>query len=101
MILTFLQYGNEPGIGIDYTRAAMLIRIPPYRERGSGTTESKTFWEDIKSDPGEDDDYPYDDSDFSYPTDDEMEYEYDDDDEDDEDEEDGEEQTGQESTVGL
>jgi hypothetical protein len=65
LILTVLQYGNEPGIGIDYTRAATLIRIPPYRERGSGMTGSKTFWEDIKSDPGEDD--SYDDSDFSYP----------------------------------
>src|ERR1700712_15297 len=69
LILTFFQYGNEPGIGIDYTRAAMLIRIPPYHERGSGTTELKSIWEGIKRDPSEYDgygDYDDDDSALSY-----------------------------------
>ena len=55
----------------------MLIRIPPYHERGSSMTEPKSFWEGIKRDPSEYDDYgDYDDDDsalsYSSLEDDEM-----------------------------
>lgn len=97
--LTLLQYGNEPGIGVDYTRAAMLIRIPPYHERGSGKAEPKSIWEGIKLDPAEYGDYDYDEGAFSYSSEEESmvedsEMETDDDEygEDDE-EEDGEQES--------
>lgn len=45
--LTCWQYGNEPGIGINYTRAAMLIRIPPFLQRPEKTLP-KSFWSGIK-----------------------------------------------------
>jgi hypothetical protein len=64
-------------MGIDYTRAAMFIGIPPYHERGSGTTKSKFFWEGMDSDATEDDDYVYEQSTSIYSSDDEMDYEYD------------------------
>lgn len=72
LTLTLPQYGNEPGIGIDYTRAAMLIGIPPYRERGSGTTQSELFWEGMESDGTEDDEYVYEKSTSGCSSDDEM-----------------------------
>ena len=50
--LTSFQYGNQPSLGIDYTRAAMFIRIPPYHERSSdsaGKSQPKSIWEGIPS----------------------------------------------------
>ena len=55
----------------------MLIRIPPYHERGPGMTESEYFWEGISPDFTEDDEYVYDESTSNCSSDDEMDYEYD------------------------
>jgi hypothetical protein len=84
-------------MGIDYTRAAML-GIPPYHERGSGTTQSDFLWEDMDSDATEDDEYINEESPFNYSSEDEMDYEYDEgsvDDEGSEDDEGHKEQVGQ------
>jgi hypothetical protein len=62
----FSQYSNEPGIGIDYTRAAMPIRIPLYHERYHDTAAPKSIREGIKLDPAEYGDYDDDDEAFSY-----------------------------------
>lgn len=102
LTLTLLQHGNEPGIGIDYTRAAMLIGIPPYLERGSGTAQSEFFWEGMESDGTDDDEYVYERSTSGCSSDDEVDYEYDEgsaEDDGDEDDEGKEEQMGQESNV--
>lgn len=45
--MAYMTYGNEPGIGINYTRAAMLIRIPPFLQRPEKTLP-KSFWSGIK-----------------------------------------------------
>jgi hypothetical protein len=37
-------------MGIDYTRAAMLIRVPPWHERCSGNAEPKSIWAGLKFD---------------------------------------------------
>lgn len=73
----------------------MLIPIPPYRERVSGTAESEFLWEGINSDCTEDDEYVFDESTSNCSSDNEMNYEYDEGDAE-EDEVDGgdEEQTG-------
>lgn len=54
----------------------MLIRIPPYHERGSSAAESEFFWEGIGSDITDDDDYVYEES-TSNNSSDEVDYEYD------------------------
>lgn len=90
-----LLYGNEPGIGIDYTRAAMFIGIPPYRERGSGMTQSEIFWEGMESDGTDNDEYVYEKSTSGYSSDDVMDYEYDEGSVDDGGEEDDEGDEGQ------
>jgi hypothetical protein len=33
----FQQYGNEPGVGALYSRAAILVEVPPAGLRGAGT----------------------------------------------------------------
>ncbi|GAB7332510.1 hypothetical protein MBLNU13_g04301t2 [Cladosporium sp. NU13] len=70
--VTYPTYGNEPDIGFEYTHAAMLIPIPPYRERVSGTTKSEFFWEGIDSDCTEDDEYVFDESTSNCSSDNEM-----------------------------
>ncbi len=88
------QYGNEPGIDIHYSRAAMLIRIPPYKERYDELQPPKSIWAGIRDDYEEDGDFNYeryDDgvSDDFYDDDESMES-YDEDDGDEDDEETGE-----------
>ncbi|KAK3722920.1 hypothetical protein LTR37_002065 [Vermiconidia calcicola] len=51
--LAYLSYGNEPCIDIHYSRAAMLIRIPPLKERISGMDMPTSIWEGIKRDYSE------------------------------------------------
>lgn len=105
--LTFIQYGNvrnEPGMGIDCTRAAMLIRIPPYHERGSGKTQLEFFWEGMESDATDDDEYVNEENPFSYSSGDEMDYEYDEgraEDEDDEDDEGNEARPSHENDIAA
>lgn len=91
MILTLLQYGNEPGIGINYTRAAMLIRIPPYNERYAGRAEPKSIWEGIKLDPADYADYGDDSDAFEYSSYEESGEEDEEENEEDEDEDDEDE----------
>lgn len=64
MVTDSIQHGNEPSIDILYSRAAMLIRVPPYADRNSGKPAPKSIYEGIKSDGQhgyDDDDYDYDD----------------------------------------
>lgn len=70
------KYGNEPGIDIWYSRAVMLIRIPPYRLRRSKHPTS--FWADIRDDHDEEfeyasEDYEYEFVDYGYGEDEEDE----------------------------
>ncbi|KAF2171374.1 hypothetical protein M409DRAFT_18490 [Zasmidium cellare ATCC 36951] len=53
--MAYMTYGNEPGIDIWYSRAVMLIRVPPFRLRGSEHPEQ--FWSGIRNDWAEDDEY--------------------------------------------
>ncbi|KAK4506478.1 hypothetical protein PRZ48_000210 [Zasmidium cellare] len=53
--MAYMTYGNEPGIDIWYSRAVMLIRVPPFRLRGS--ENPKNFWSRIRDDWAEDDEY--------------------------------------------
>lgn len=89
MILTLLQYGNEPSIGINYTRAAMLIRIPPYHERYAGKAEPESIWEGIKLDPADYADYGDDSDAFEYSS---YEESGEEEDEDEDEEEEGEDE---------
>ena len=54
----------------------MLVRIPPYSERGCSTAESEFFWEGIGSDITDDDDHVCEES-TSNDSSDEVDYEYD------------------------
>ncbi|OAL43424.1 hypothetical protein IQ07DRAFT_579984 [Pyrenochaeta sp. DS3sAY3a] len=44
--MAYMTYGNEPGIAIHYSRAAMLVRIPPYLKRPEAERPKK-FYEGI------------------------------------------------------
>jgi hypothetical protein len=64
--LTCIQYGNEPSIEIEYSRAVSLIRVPPFSERAAGKEPPKSIWEGVKRDPDsydEDEEPSYDEDD--------------------------------------
>lgn len=83
--LTFAQYGNEPDIDIHYSRAAMLIRIPPFHERLSNAPAPKSIWEGVTRDPSYyDDDEEWDEEKEMSSMDDDDDEEYSDDEVDDE-----------------
>ncbi|KAI5360171.1 putative prolyl 4-hydroxylase alpha subunit, Fe(2+) 2OG dioxygenase domain-containing protein [Septoria linicola] len=74
--LAYMTYGNEPGIAIHYSRAAMLIRVPSYHERTYGlgangkkdSTELQKLWAGIADshDDYDEDHFEYDSYDDAY-----------------------------------
>ncbi|KAK5170395.1 uncharacterized protein LTR77_004982 [Saxophila tyrrhenica] len=67
----YMTYGNSPSMAIKYSRAIMLIRIPPYLKRGQEAPES--IWEGLKRDLTEED-YEYGDFEDYYGDEDDSYY---------------------------
>lgn len=60
--MAYITYGNEAGLGIRYSQAAMLIRIPPTELRGEvGDVHSRPedFWKGIDDDDNHKDEEMY------------------------------------------